>query len=144
MPIKQIDVKAIIKEKCNNDPQFNAEWIGSEMEHKIIEMIKSARKDKGLRQDEVAEIMGWQQQNVSRLETMKISPSLNSICKLLAVLGLEVELKPTLPKYDPNFGNDRMCECGHPYYRHFDPYEDWAFVGCKYCGCFNFKEVKID
>ena len=23
-------------------------------------------------------------------------------------------------KYDPNYGDARICECGHSYYRHFD------------------------
>lgn len=43
-------------------------------------------------------------------------------------------------KYNPKYGDARECECGHPYERHFDPYEDWAAVGCKYCGCGTFKE----
>lgn len=43
-------------------------------------------------------------------------------------------------KYNPNFGDDKMCGCGHPYYRHFDTYEDMAPVGCKYCECFLFWE----
>lgn len=38
-------------------------------------------------------------------------------------------------KYNPNFGDDRKCTCGHPYYRHFDTYEEMAPVGCKYCEC---------
>lgn len=42
--------------------------------------------------------------------------------------------------YNPNYGDDRLCECGHPYYRHFDTYDNMANVGCKYCGCFNFVE----
>lgn len=37
--------------------------------------------------------------------------------------------------YDATFGDDRKCDCGHPYYRHFDPYDEWKHVGCKYCGC---------
>lgn len=35
--------------------------------------------------------------------------------------------------YDPKFGDDKRCLCGHTYVRHFDPYEEWAPVGCKYC-----------
>lgn len=42
--------------------------------------------------------------------------------------------------YDPKFGDDRMCMCGHAYYRHFDTYEHMRPVGCKYCGCPTFKE----
>ena len=46
-------------------------------------------------------------------------------------------------KYNPNFGDDRMCVCGHTYYRHFDSYEDMEPVGCKYCHCGTFVEKKI-
>lgn len=45
-------------------------------------------------------------------------------------------------KYNPKYGNDRMCECGHPYYRHFDTYEDMYPIGCKYCDCETFVEKK--
>jgi len=44
--------------------------------------------------------------------------------------------------HNPKYGDDRICECGHPYYRHFDTYEQMAAVGCKYCGCYEFKEDK--
>ena len=40
-----------------------------------------------------------------------------------------------------NQKNDgKMCECGHTYYRHFDPHENMSFTGCKYCGCQEFVE----
>jgi len=42
--------------------------------------------------------------------------------------------------YDRNFGNEKECVCGHAYYRHFDSYENMEPVGCKYCGCDEFKE----
>lgn len=45
-------------------------------------------------------------------------------------------------KYNPNYGDDRVCECGHNYYRHFDSYENMGGVGCKYCRCCEFKEAK--
>ena len=35
--------------------------------------------------------------------------------------------------YDPTYGDDIECLCGHPYYRHFDTYEEMSPVGCKYC-----------
>jgi hypothetical protein len=43
-------------------------------------------------------------------------------------------------KYNPEFGDDRICECGHSYYRHFDSYEDMFPIGCKYCNCYTFQE----
>lgn len=45
-------------------------------------------------------------------------------------------------KYNSTYGNDRICECGHPYYRHFDTYEDMEACGCKYCSCYVFNEKK--
>lgn len=44
-------------------------------------------------------------------------------------------------KYNPNYGDDRICKCGHPYYRHFDSYDDEYYIGCKYCSCSNFVEI---
>jgi hypothetical protein len=45
-------------------------------------------------------------------------------------------------EYNPNYGDDRVCKCGHPYYRHFDTYKHMKTIGCKYCGCFIFEEEK--
>lgn len=35
--------------------------------------------------------------------------------------------------YDPKFGDERVCKCGHTYERHFDSYDEMAPIGCKYC-----------
>ena len=45
-------------------------------------------------------------------------------------------------KYNPEYGNDKICKCGHTYYRHFDSmdlHEEMAAVGCKYCDCQEFE-----
>ncbi len=44
----------------------------------------------------------------------------------------------TVRVMNPNFPGEQLCadeNCAHPYDRHFDPYENWAAVGCKYCEC---------
>ena len=41
----------------------------------------------------------------------------------------------TTRKYNPKFGDNKVCGCGHPYYRHFDSYENMEACGCKYCRC---------
>ena len=56
---------------------------------------------------------------------------------------LKKVIRKTILSYNSNYGDERICECGHPYYRHFDTYEQMSPVGCKYCGCFKFKEVSI-
>jgi hypothetical protein len=45
-------------------------------------------------------------------------------------------------KYNPDYGDNRVCICGHPYYRHFDTYDGMLPVGCKYCECGEFREPK--
>jgi ADP-ribosylglycohydrolase len=47
-------------------------------------------------------------------------------------------------EYNEDYGDDRICKCGHPYYRHFDTYDDMRPVGCKYCDCHEFVEAKSD
>jgi hypothetical protein len=41
--------------------------------------------------------------------------------------------------YDKSFGDDKLCACGHTYYRHFDWSEDY-FPTCKYCSCMEWEE----
>lgn len=50
----------------------------------------------------------------------------------------------TIRLYNPHYGNNRICICGHPYHRHFDSFEDpnEQDVGCKYCSCHTFKEAE--
>ena len=54
---------------------------------------------------------------------------------------IEKEVVTVVREYNPAYGDDRICVCGHVYYRHFDTYEEMEACGCKYCGCFDFKEL---
>lgn len=76
---------------------------------------------------------------------------LDQVKRLLKEINEEIDLEePYIVNYELNetssynskYGDDRLCKCGHPYYRHFDTYDDMAEIGCKYCQCFTFKEVK--
>lgn len=42
--------------------------------------------------------------------------------------------------YNPEYGDDKLCTCGHVYYRHFDTYDEMFPIGCKYCDCRLFTE----
>lgn len=55
----------------------------------------------------------------------------------------QVNFKSLTYLYDPNLGDNVLCKCGHPYYRHFDTYNNMAPIGCKYaylCHCENFEK----
>lgn len=43
--------------------------------------------------------------------------------------------------YNPKFGDDKLCVCGHGYYRHFDSYENMYPCGCKYCDCLTWHDT---
>lgn len=53
---------------------------------------------------------------------------------------IEEKIVKIIKKYNPRYGDNRICNCGHEYCRHFDPYENNRAVGCKYCNCFEFIE----
>lgn len=46
--------------------------------------------------------------------------------------------------YNPKYGDERICQCGHQYYRHFDSYANMLPLGCKYCSCFVFMQGEED
>ena len=58
---------------------------------------------------------------------------------------LEKSVTTVIRLYNPKFGDDRKCVCGHTYERHFDGYEepDDQDVGCKYCDCHTFVEAQM-
>ncbi len=53
------------------------------------------------------------------------------------------EIVTIVREYNPDYGDDEVCRCGHAYYRHFDTYEDMYPCGCKYCQCFTFTEPTV-
>lgn len=67
--------------------------------------------------------------------------NINNVVDCVERPYLEVVTIETDIKYNPNFGDDKICKCGHPYYRHFDSYEQMKAIGCKYCACYVFEEV---
>jgi hypothetical protein len=54
----------------------------------------------------------------------------------------KVTLTAIFEEYNPEYGDDKLCKCGHPYYRHFDSYEGMRPAGCKYCMCNKFEPAE--
>lgn len=51
-------------------------------------------------------------------------------------------IKTKIKLYNPKYGDDKVCICGHFYYRHFDTYDNMYNCGCKYCNCKTFEKKK--
>ncbi len=120
LPFKEVIMSEnLICPKCNTTSLY---WLDPEqedlLENGIIECKNCDSKFKG--------IPGW----------------------LEATTGEDITEKPYLQKarvlvdrkYNPNYGDHRLCLCGHSYHRHFDSYDAMRDVGCKYCACTDFKE----
>ncbi len=65
------------------------------------------------------------------------SPNLAVIRSVREKLGFTEDV---VKMYDPKFGDDKVCVCGHTYYRHFDTHHQMYAIGCKYCHCDQFQD----
>lgn len=74
-------ISAEEREKIN----FEVELIG-----KVIQ----AREEKGLSQRDLAEISGVKQPAISRMESMKAIPQIDTLFKILAPLGYTLSITP--------------------------------------------------
>lgn len=78
------------------DPAFCAEWDALEPERQIMKAIIDGREEKALTQKQLAEVTGITQADISRLENGTGNPSIRTLKRLAAGLGmtLKVEFVP--------------------------------------------------
>jgi len=75
------------------DPDFRAEYEALEPEFAVIIAMAEARKRMGLTQTQLAEKTGIDQSDISRIETGDANPSLYTIMRLAAGMGMKVKLE---------------------------------------------------
>ena len=76
--------------------QAEKEKINFEIE--IIGKMIEAREEKGLTQRELAEITGIKQPAIARLESMKTTPNIDTLFKILNPLGYTISIVPITQK----------------------------------------------
>jgi DNA-binding XRE family transcriptional regulator len=64
----------------------------------LIGKMIEAREEKGLSQRELAEISGLKQPAIARLETLKATPQIDTLFKILHPLGYTIEIVPLSQK----------------------------------------------
>ena len=86
-------------EKELQDPEFKAEWDALEPEFQIIRGIIEGREMNGLTQEQLSDATGIDQANISRLENGTANPSLRTLKRLAAGMGmaLKIEFVPIRP-----------------------------------------------
>ena len=60
----------------------------------LIGKMIEAREEKGLSQRELAEISGMKQPAIARLESMKATPQIDTLFKVLHPLGYTIQIVP--------------------------------------------------
>ncbi|MBE6106813.1 helix-turn-helix domain-containing protein [Anaerovibrio lipolyticus] len=86
------DFRDYVNEKLK-DPAFKAEYDALEDEFVIIQAIIDARKKSGLTQKELAERTGIAQADISKLENGNANPSLRTLKRLAAGMGMKIKLE---------------------------------------------------
>ena len=75
------------------DPEFKAEYDALEPEFAIIQAMIDARKSVGMTQKELAEKTGINQADISKLERGNANPSLRTLKRLAAGMGMRLKLE---------------------------------------------------
>lgn len=86
------------------NPEFKAEWDALEPEFQIIKAMIDGRKEKNITQKELADITGITQADISRIETGNSNPSIQTLQRLAAGLGMRIKLEfiPLSPNKQKN------------------------------------------
>ena len=75
------------------NPAFRAEWDALEPEFTIMQAMIDARKASGLTQKQLSERTGIAQADISKLESGSANPSLKTLQRLAAGMGMKVKVE---------------------------------------------------
>ena len=74
-------------------PSFKAEWDALQPELTIAQAMIDARKESGLTQKQLSERTGIAQADISKLERGNANPSLRTLQRLAAGMGMNVKIE---------------------------------------------------
>nr|DAN05013.1 MAG TPA: helix-turn-helix domain protein [Caudoviricetes sp.] len=75
------------------DPEFKKEWDALDPEFSVIEAMLKARREAGLTQKQLSERTGIAQTDISKLERGNANPSLRTLQRLAAGMGMKVKIE---------------------------------------------------
>ena len=92
-----------VREEILSDSEVKAEYDALNSEFELARTIITLREKVSLSQREFAKKVGMKQSQLARIESGRQTPKLNTLAKLAAVAGYEVEvnLVPSRNKTDP-------------------------------------------
>jgi transcriptional regulator with XRE-family HTH domain len=75
------------------DPEFRAEYEALEPEFAIVQAMIDARKNTGLTQKQLSEKTGIDQSDISRMESGDANPTLSTLKRLAAGMGMILKIE---------------------------------------------------
>jgi len=86
----------LITEQLRTDPEFRAEWERTALARAVAVAIVRYRAEHDLSQRDLAGRLGMKQPQVARLELGEINPSMDTLMRLSAELGIEftIDVRP--------------------------------------------------
>lgn len=86
----------LLAEQLNDDPAFRAEWERTALARAVAVTVVRHRADHGLSQRDLAKRLDMSQPQVARLERGDVNPSIDTLMRLAAGLGIEfvIDVRP--------------------------------------------------
>jgi transcriptional regulator with XRE-family HTH domain len=86
----------LITELLRTDPEFRAEWERTALARAVALAIVRYRADHDLSQRDLAKRLGMKQPQVARLELGEVNPSMETLMRASAQLGIEftIDVRP--------------------------------------------------
>jgi transcriptional regulator with XRE-family HTH domain len=86
----------LIAEQLHTDPEFRAEWERTALARAVALTIVRYRAGHDLSQRELAERLGMKQPHMARLELGEVNPSMETLMRVSAQLGIEftIDVRP--------------------------------------------------
>ena len=75
------------------DPEVRAEYEALEPEFSIMQAMIDARKSSGMTQKQLSEKTGIAQADISKLESGSANPSLRTLQRLAAGMGMQIKIE---------------------------------------------------
>lgn len=102
--MKLTDLKTsdeLLAEQLRDDPEFRAEWERTALARAIAVAVVRFRTDRGLSQRDLASVLGMTQPQVARLERGEVNPSMDTLVRVAAGLGIELTINVTPAHHKP-------------------------------------------
>jgi len=86
----------LIADQLRTDPEFRAEWERTALARAVAIAIVRYRAEHDLSQRELADRLGMKQPQVARLEQGEVNPSIDTLMRISAQLGIEftIDVRP--------------------------------------------------